>query len=105
MTVKINGKNYEVKPFTFLDCLNLEDRGFNILKTMSEGKIFQMGAMAVCAIADVSREDASFLIEQHIAGGGDLSDIIEKFVKAMEESDFFKKAQQNAEKAETVKKK
>lgn len=102
-TVKINNKNYEVPKLGFGHMEKLESEGYDIIAMFRKRQLFAPASAFIMLCADCDREEANRLAEQHIYGGGDMQDIYEAFIKAIEVSDFFRKVLGIEEKKSTKK--
>lgn len=91
MKVKINNKNYEVPQLTFKHFTKMEEQGFSIVDAFQKKQMMLIAMGFTCVVADVDRDEAENLLEQHILGGGNLGSIVGSFVEASNKSDFFKK--------------
>lgn len=91
MQVKINQKNYTVPELGFKHMTQLEDMGFTMDDIIQKRKSFSLVTGFVGIVVGCERDEAERLCEQHILGGGKLDDMVTKFMKAMEESAFFRK--------------
>lgn len=91
MKVKINNKNYEVPQLTFKHFTKMEEQGFSIVDAFQKKQMMLIAMGFTCVVADVDRDEAENLLEQHILGGGNLGSIVGAFVEASNKSDFFKK--------------
>jgi hypothetical protein len=99
--VKINNKPYKVPPVNFADVCRLEEDGdISLLNTVQKGKFFVLGWVAIMHIVGCDKDEAMYLMEQHVAGGGKLPPIYEGFNKALEESAFFQKILQESKETE-----
>lgn len=103
-TVTINNKKYEVPKLGFGHMEKLESEGYDIIAMLKKQQIFAPTSAFIMLCANCDREQANYLAEQHIYGGGKLEDIYREFVKAIDESDFFKKALGIEEKPKNTKK-
>lgn len=84
----INGKEITAKPIDFNATIKLADLGGDIY-TFGDRPLAALRAyLAYCAGIDA--EEAGREIESHIVGGGDLSDLSTAFMKACDDSAFFK---------------
>lgn len=104
-TVKINNKNYEIPRLGFSHMEKLESEGYDVISMFQKKQVFAPASAFIMICADCDKAEANRLAEQHIYGGGNLADIYAAFVKAIEESDFFKKVlgvteEKNAKKSE-----
>lgn len=89
--VKINQKNYVVPRLNFSDMVAMEDMGFSVIELLQKQKIFSLATAFVGVVAKYSRTEAEELCQQHVMGGGDIADIYNAFMEAVNASDFFKK--------------
>lgn len=90
-TVKINNKKYEVPELTFRHFTIMEDQGFSVIDAFRKQQIFLLAMGFVCVVTGEDRDEAERLIEQHVLGGGDITDIYASFAEAVDRSAFFKK--------------
>lgn len=90
-TVKINNKTYPVPELTFHHSRMMEQMGLPMTGINSPQYFFTAVSAftAICTNAPI--EQADYLVEQHVLGGGDIQDIYKAFVAALNESGFFKK--------------
>lgn len=91
VTVKINNKKYDVKELGFSDMVHMEEMGFSVIESFKKKQFFSLATAFAGIAAHCDREDAEYLCEQHILGGGNIADIVTAFNTAVEESGFFKK--------------
>lgn len=84
----INGKEITAKPIDFNATIELNDLGGDIYAFGTKPLAALRAYLAYCAGIDA--EAAGREIESHIVGGGDLSDLSEAFMKACDDSAFFK---------------
>lgn len=90
--VKINNKNYDVPELSFGHMKAMEKiTGESIIEVFQKEQIFLIAEAFVGAVAGCGADEADRLLEQHILGGGDISEIYKAFVDAVNESTFFKK--------------
>lgn len=107
-TVKINNKKYEVPKLGFGHMEKLESEGYDVIAMFRKNQIFAPASAFIMLCAGCDREEANRLAEQHIYGGGNMQEIYQAFVKAVEESDFFRKVlgmeenQKNTKKSATA---
>ena len=90
-TVKINNKKYEVPILTFRHLAMMEEQGFSVLDAFRKKQIFLLAMGFVCAVTGEDRDEAERLLEQHVLGGGDISEIYVAFAEAVDRSAFFRK--------------
>ena len=92
MQVKINGKNYNVPELTFGAMAKMESiTGESIATVFEREQFFLLAEAFTGVVADCDKEQADYLLEQHVLGGGDISDIYKVLMQAVNESAFFKK--------------
>ena len=103
MNIKINNKNYTVPQLGFRHMTQMEDMGFSVMEMLGKKQLFSIATAFTGIIAGCDREAAEELIEQHILGGGDIIPIYETFQKAVDESVFFRKFLEQAEKRQNGK--
>ena len=100
-TVKINNKTYQVPELTFKHSRMFEQMGLPLTGLNSPGYFFTAVAAFIAVCVNCPVEQAEYLAEQHVMGGGDLQDIYTAYVNAICDSGFFKKLLQESE--ETLK--
>lgn len=91
MRVRINNKNYTVPELGFKHMTKLEDMGFSLDDIIRKNKSFSLITGFVAIVVGCDREESEHICEQHVLGGGTFEEITETFMKAMEESAFFRK--------------
>ena len=104
-TVTINNKKYEVPELNFGHSKKMEQMGLPVEGMINRKYFFSAIAAFTAIVAQCDSEQADYLIEQHILGGGNLEDIYKAYVNAVTESRFFKKLLQLDEQAEKSSKK
>ena len=90
-TVKINQKTYEVPELNFKHSKIMEQMGVPVEGMLSRNYLFSIVSAFVAIVAQCDAERADHLVEQHILGGGNLTDIYSAYANAIYESAFFKK--------------
>ena len=95
--IKINGKNYEIPKLGFGHMEQLESEGYDIVSMFRKKQMFAPTSAFIMLCVGCDRDEANRLAEQHVYGGGNLGDIYNAFVKAIQDSDFFRKALQMGE--------
>ena len=103
-TVKINNKKYEVPALGFGHMEKLESEGYDVIAMFNKKQIFAPASAFIMLCVGCDREEANRLAEQHIYGGGNMQEIYLAFVKAIEDSDFFRKVLGMEEKQKSTKK-
>ncbi len=91
MKVKINNKNYDVPELTFKHFTKMEEQGFSIVDAFQKKQLMLIAMGFTCAITGLDRTESEELIEQHVLGGGNVTNIVSAFGEAISESDFFKR--------------
>ena len=102
MKFKLNNKEYNVPELTMSHFTKMEEQGFSVVEAFQKGQMMLVSMGFVCAVVGCDREEAEQLITQHVLGGGKISDIINAFTKAVEESVFFQKMLKLNETTETA---
>ena len=90
-TVTINNKKYEVPRLGFGHMEKLESEGYDVIAMFKKSQLFAPASAFIMLCANCDRDEANRLAEQHIYGGGDMQEIYESFIDAINEPDFFKK--------------
>lgn len=96
-TVKINNKTYQVPELTFRHSRMFEQMGLPLTGLNSPSYFFTAVAAFIAVCVNCPVEQAEYLAEQHVMGGGDLQDIYTAYVNAIGDSGFFKKLLQKSE--------
>jgi hypothetical protein len=91
MKVKINSKSYDVPELTFRHYTKMEEQGFSIIDAFQKKQLLLIAMGFTCAVTGFDRAEAEELLEQHVLGGGNITDIVSAFGEAIGESDFFQK--------------
>lgn len=95
-TFKINETTCIAKDFGFNTVCDLEKRGVTMDDYSETPMSFLRAYVGICM--GVSNEVAGKEFEQHLIKGGQFDKAFEVLKRKMEESDFFRALQQNAEK-------
>lgn len=103
--VKINNKTYQVPELTFRHSRMFEQMGLPLTGLNSPGYFFTAVAAFIAVCVNCSVEQAEYLADQHVMGGGDLQDIYTAYVNAIGDSGFFKKLLQESEETSKTTKK
>jgi hypothetical protein len=101
--IKINDKEYKEAEITFNNICALEDMGCSIQNILTNTFSSARAYLALCMGGNKNAMIiAGNEIEEHIKKGGELTDLLSAFAKAIEESGFFqalnKKAEKNTQK-------
>lgn len=96
-TVKINNKTYQVPELTFRHSRMFEQMGLPLTGLNSPSYFFTAVAAFIAVCVNCPVEQAEYLAEQHVMGGGDLQDIYTAYANAIGDSGFFKKLLQESE--------
>lgn len=104
--IKVNDKEYKEAEITFNNICALEDMGCTVQNIFTNTFSSARAYLALCMGGN---KNAMILagneIEEHIKKGGELTDLIQAFGKAIEESGFFQALNKKTEKDTTAKKK
>ena len=101
-TVKINNKQYQVPELGFKHSRLFEQMGVPVRGINSPDYFFSTVTAFIAICVNCSTEQAEYLAEQHVMGGGDLQDIYLAYTKAIEASGFFKQLLANEEKKQKM---
>lgn len=100
-TIKVNGRTYKAKELDFNFLCDLQDAGINIEEL--ETKIMSATRVYVAYCMGAPLELAGNEINSHIISGGDMTEIVEVFVKKAEDSDFFRALSKETDEKESPK--
>lgn len=89
--IKINNKSYKVPELKFEHMEALESEGFNIIDMFRKKQLFAPVSAFIMVVVGCEKEEANYLAEQHVLGGGNLNELYEAFSEALYESAFFRK--------------
>lgn len=104
-TVKINNKAYEVPELNFRHSKIMERMGLPLSGISSSKYALTAVSAFVAVVVGCEEEQADYLVEQHMLGGGNIESIYQAYAKAIEDSVFFKKLlQEDEQEKKTVKK-
>ena len=103
-TFTVNKVSYIAKPFDFDMVCELEDMGVTFERIDKMPMSLIRAYFSICA--EIPKEQAALLIQNHLLQGGKLEDIANPLAKEMNDSDFFRalSAKQNKEDSATPKK-
>ena len=96
----INGKTYTATELEFKDICKME-RDFNVSFANMENKTFSALNAFFAMSANISADEASRRLQDHVINGGNFEDIANALGEAMKESHFFQAMQKNREAKET----
>jgi hypothetical protein len=102
--VKINNKDYEVPELNFAHSKKLELFGVPLRRLVDPDLMFTIVSAFVAVVIGGVPEEADYLIEQHILGGGTIEEIYKAYIDAITESHFFKKLLETQEKQNKTRK-
>ena len=91
----LNGKSYKAADFDLNLICDFEDRGISLDDIGN--KMFNVLRQYVATSMGVDAKTAGTVISEHLANGGRLDDISDVMSAAMEDSGFFRTAQENKE--------
>lgn len=103
--VKINGKDVKIPEIDFGFESFLEDNGTPVLSGNIKKKPFRLARNCVAYALGIDGEDADYLLQQHVMGGGTLDKLYGEIREAIENSGFLKKMAENQKKKDPVIKK
>lgn len=92
--IKVNGKDYKAKDFSFNTICDLQDMGVDLSANVKPTVLLR-AYVSVCM--GVDKETAGNEIEAHIVNGCNFDEIMETMYALMEESDFFRHLNQTTE--------
>jgi|GEM_PF-1351844 len=92
MNIKINNKSYVIPELTFEHFVHMEEQGISIVDAVQKKQAFAIAMGFVCIVANVEKDEANRLVQQHVLGGGDIIGLVDAFMNAVMESGFFQKA-------------
>lgn len=98
--ITLNGKEYSIKDVNFEEMCELEDMGLS-LATVKSKPLTAFRAL-VAFYCDMSTEDASKEIEEHLRNGGNM-DLLSELVEHLANSGFFRLLSEPTTKAESKK--
>lgn len=90
-SVTINNKKYDVPELNFRHSKLMEQMGLPVEGMMNRRYIFTIASAFTAIVAKCEPEQADYLVEQHILGGGNLESIFEAYAQAINDSSFFRK--------------
>lgn len=95
-TFTIDGKTYTSTELEFKDICRME-RDFNVSFANMENKTFSAMNAFFAMSANISADEASKRLQDHVVNGGNFEDIANALGEAMKESRFFQAMQKNRE--------
>lgn len=87
-TFKVNGVEYNARPFDFNMACDLEDRGIDLMVFVAKPNVAIRSYFAVCA--HISLEKAGEELNAHFVTGNDLTELAEAMNAELDASDFFR---------------
>lgn len=99
----INGKTYTVPELDFNAMCELEDMGVALNEMDKKVLTTVRGFLALAMKTDM--ETAGKELEEHLASGGNINEMVEEVNKAVNESGFFQSLSKKAEKGNHASKK
>lgn len=93
-SVTICGKTYIVPEIDIRKMVELENMGYSVL-TLADKRNPRLNSMACMMISlcqNVDIDDASDVLIEHVAAGGELMPLVETLLKCMETDEYFTKA-------------
>lgn len=92
----VNGKEYVAKEIDLAEILEFEDYGLNLTTMQTKPFNTAVAYFGICAGLDKERAVAEF--REHMIHGGSPEDVYNALGTQLENSDFFRAIQENAEK-------
>ena len=86
-TFKINGIEYNAKPFDMNMACDLEDKGVALGAFVSKPNVAMRAYLSVCG--NMSLEKAGLEMNAHFVNGNDLGELAEAMNAEIDNSDFF----------------
>jgi hypothetical protein len=102
--MRINGKEFRIPEIGFGTVRKLEGYGVSIFDMNFKKKFITIINTFVCISLNIEPDDADYLIEQHLLGGGSFDGWMEEINKAVETSPFFLAIEKKSQKKTAVKK-
>lgn len=95
-TITVCGKSYKVPTLRFSDVLDLEEAGFSLF-AMIRSREPMVNTIALACIAyamKLDRDEAKEIMLEHFesGGGSTMTELVDVFMDALAESDYFTKA-------------
>lgn len=87
--MKVNGKEVRIPEVTFGTVRELESYGVSVFDMDFQKKFLTILNAFICISLKIQPEQADFLMEQHLLGGGDFDGWIDEINNAVETSGFF----------------
>ncbi len=103
----INGKNYGIPELGFDTVCRLEGYGISLFDVQNNPgkKMMSIIRAFTCITLNIEPEQASFIIEQHLLGGGSFDGWLQEINEAVEKSGFFQAMLRKNEKKSPTQKK
>jgi hypothetical protein len=104
--MRINGKDYRIPELGFGTVRRLEGYGISLFDVSNSPskRIFSIYNAFACITLNIEPEQADFLLEQHLLGGGTFDGWIEEINKAVESSGFFQSMMKKSQKKVPIQK-
>ena len=93
-TVQICNKAYKLPVPGFREITRLESLGYSLFDMIQKRKVMfnTISLACVSLVMDVDIDEATDIMEEHIAAGGNIVEPATAFMEALEESEYFTKA-------------
>lgn len=95
-TFEVNGKKYEAREIEFGEVVEFEDYGVDITNPGKKPISAVVAYFGICSGLD--KEDATAEIGKYLENGGDIHNLIALLQEVLNNSPFFRRLQENAEK-------
>jgi len=98
--MRINGRDFRIPELDFSIVRKLEENGISLFDISKPKKKFFSILTAFASIAMKTEiEDADYILQQHILGGGNFDGWLEEINKAVEDSGFFQAMMKKSQKS------
>jgi hypothetical protein len=103
----INGKNYRIPELGFGMVRRLEGYGISLFDIQNNPakKFYSIITAFACITLNIEPEQADFLLEQHLLGGGNFEGYLDEITEAVGNSGFFQAMLRKNEKKSSTQKK
>ena len=98
--ITVNGQKYKARPMDLNAICDLEDMGVQLSDWNRKRMSFIRGYIGICMSTDMYT--AGEELQKHLMNGGTIEEVSKVIAKEVEESDFFRSLQQNAEATATA---
>lgn len=101
--ITINNKQYEMPEWNFGNIRKIEKNGLSIVKIFDPANyMFTFLNAFVAVTVGCDSEQADYLIDQHVQGGGDITELFKEFSQSLTDSPFFKRTVESIAKSADI---